>query len=118
MNKPLRKEWILLSVGLVLIAAVILYTALREPDLRVSSVPQTVVSMTAAAMEKSRYPVRINEATREELLGVKYITEDLADAILHYRAENGDFVSEEELLDVPGVGEKTLERIQPFIVVD
>ncbi len=121
MDKPLRKEWMLLSVGLVVIAAVILYTALHQPDVRVASVPQTIAETagtTAGRTEKSRFPVHVNEATREELLGVKYISEAIADAILDYRAENGAFVREEELLEVNGIGEKTLERIRPYIAVD
>jgi competence protein ComEA len=117
MAEKRRREWILLSVGLVVIAAVILYSALHQPSMRVSSVPQTEES-SIVLPDKSRYAVHINAATREELIGVKYITEDVADAILKYRAENGDFVTEEELLEVSGIGEKTLERIRPYIVVD
>lgn len=113
----MRKEWMLLSVGLLVIAGVILYTTMHAPDLDVLSVPQTAPT-SALTAEKSRYAVHINEATREELLGVKYITESLADAILTWREENGMFLSETELLDVPGIGEKTLERIRPYILID
>lgn len=121
MDKPLRKEWMLLSVGLLVIAAVILYTAMHQPDMLVSSVPQTLPQTTASSMDqakKSRFPVQINKATREELLGIKYISEAIADAILDYREENGYFVNEEELLEVDGIGEKTLERILPYITVN
>lgn len=41
----------------------------------------------------------------------------LAQRILDYRAEVGFFTSVEELLDVKGIGEKTLEKLLEYITV-
>ena len=110
----MRREWYLISFGMVVIAGVILINAFRTPDTIVRSIPQTVPTEYIDS-DKSRYCVCINEATREELLGVRYISEDMADAIIAYREENGDFLSEEDLLKIYGIGPKTLERIRPYI---
>ena len=45
------------------------------------------------------------------------IGEVKADAILAYRAENGAFQSVEQLLEVSGIGEKTLEKLRSQICV-
>lgn len=54
--------------------------------------------------------VHLNTASKEELLSLKGIGEKKADAILAYRRENGKFTSIEQLLDVEGIGSKTLEK--------
>ncbi|PLV59803.1 ComEA family DNA-binding protein [Thermotoga sp. KOL6] len=56
--------------------------------------------------------LNINTATSEELERLPYIGEVKAKAILEYREKHGPFSSPEELLNVPGIGEKILERIR------
>jgi competence protein ComEA len=55
-----------------------------------------------------------NQAALEELPGVGPAT---AQAILAWREENGGFSSVDELLEVSGIGEKTLERLRPHVRV-
>lgn len=62
--------------------------------------------------------VHLNTATQEELEGLKGIGAAKAQAILAYRSENGDFLSVEELLQVDGIGEATLENLRPYITVE
>ena len=112
-----KPEMILAALGLVLCAALVLYQSLSLSDIELRSAAQTVAAQTAEASSKSRYAVDINHATKKELMGVRYISETIADAILAYRAENGDFLYEEELLNVDGIGEVTLSRIEPYIVL-
>lgn len=64
-------------------------------------VPQTLVS--------------INAATSEELQTLPGIGISYAQRIIEYRETNGDFNSVEELVRVRGIGEKTLEKLKPFI---
>lgn len=40
-----------------------------------------------------------------------------ANAIVQYRTEKGDFEKIEDLVNVPGIGEKTLEKIRPLITI-
>lgn len=62
------------------------------------------------------FPVDINSATEEELRRIPGVGVALARAILGWRERNGPFGSVDELLSVPGIGPKTLERLRPFVV--
>lgn len=55
--------------------------------------------------------LNINTATHAELMTLPGIGEVLAQRIIDYREENGDFRAVEELLNVSGIGEKKLEGI-------
>ena len=64
-------------------------------------------------------PVDINQADApllaENIVGVGPV---LAGAIVAYRLENGDFQSIEELLEVPGIAPKVLEKNEEMLLVD
>jgi len=60
-------------------------------------------------------PIDLNSATKEELMTLDGIGEVLAGRIIDWRAENGPFQSVNDLLEVKGIGEKTLVNIQDFI---
>lgn len=62
--------------------------------------------------------IRINSASVEELQKLQGIGPAKAQAIVTYREENGPFKTVEDLLEVSGIGEKTLENIKDDIVVD
>jgi len=55
--------------------------------------------------------IRVNQATAEELQSLSGIGPAKAEAIIQYRDENGPFKAVEDLLNVPGIGQKTLENI-------
>ncbi|MBD1382077.1 helix-hairpin-helix domain-containing protein [Metabacillus arenae] len=61
--------------------------------------------------------VNINQADLNELQTITGIGPAKAEAILTYREENGNFKKVEDLLNVTGIGEKSLERIKDSIVV-
>ena len=56
----------------------------------------------------------LNEADEMELTLLPRIGEVLAKRIVDYRNENGNFDSVDDLLNVKGVGPKTLARLHPF----
>lgn len=58
----------------------------------------------------------INTATREQLDALPGIGPVRAAAILAWREEHGPFRFPEELLEVPGIGEKTLENLMGLIM--
>ena len=63
--------------------------------------------------------VNINTATAEELAQfLPTIGEVKAGRIVEYRDLIGRFKSVDELIEVEGIGEKTLETIRPFCRVD
>ncbi|WP_214699093.1 MULTISPECIES: helix-hairpin-helix domain-containing protein [unclassified Exiguobacterium] len=61
--------------------------------------------------------VHVNSATKDELMSVPGIGPAKADAILNHLKENGPFKSYEDLGNVKGFGEKTLESMKPYLLV-
>lgn len=68
-------------------------------------------------IEEQAEKIRVNQATSEELQRLSGIGPAKAEAIIQYRKENGPFHTTEDLLSVPGIGEKTLENIVDFIII-
>jgi competence protein ComEA len=62
-------------------------------------------------------PVNLNTATLEELDALPGVGPVTAQAILDWRTENGRFTSVDDLLDVAGIGEKTLEDLRDRVSV-
>lgn len=61
--------------------------------------------------------VNVNSATNAELETLPGIGEVLAQAIVDHRTENGPFTSVEQLVDVSGIGDATLENIRELVTV-
>jgi len=61
-------------------------------------------------------PVDINTAGIPELESVPGIGKSLAQRIVTFREKNGAFASVDELLKVQGIGEKSLERLRPYLI--
>lgn len=61
--------------------------------------------------------VDLNTATVDELDTLPEVGPVTAQAILDYRTEHGGFASVDELLDIEGIGEKTLAKIAPHVTV-
>ena len=62
--------------------------------------------------------VNINDADLDELMTLPNVGETLAKRIIDYREKYGSFKTEEDLLNVEGLGEKKLEAIIEFIEVE
>jgi competence protein ComEC len=61
--------------------------------------------------------VDLNTATLDELVALPEIGPRTAEKILAYRAERGGFTNVEELLDVKGIGPKTMDAVRPLVRV-
>ncbi len=61
--------------------------------------------------------VNINEATLEELAGVKFIGPTIAERIVKYRESSGPFSALEDLMKVKGIGQKTFEKIKDGVTL-
>ena len=55
-----------------------------------------------------------DQALLEQLPGIGPVT---ARSILDYRAEKGSFSAVDELLEVSGIGDKTLAKIAPYCTI-
>lgn len=62
--------------------------------------------------------LNVNTATQQELAAVPGLNADLAKAIVEYREEMGDFMSIDELADVPGMNKSALEQAKQNLRVD
>ncbi len=62
--------------------------------------------------------LNINTASAEELQTLSGIGPQMSQKIIQHRKENGNFYSVDELTNVKGLGEKTLEKLKPFISVE
>ena len=71
----------------------------------------------SAAPGEAGSVVNVNTATPEQLETLPGIGEVLAAAIVQYREEHGPFTSVDQLMDVSGIGEVTLEEIRELVAV-
>ncbi|MFI3174018.1 MAG: helix-hairpin-helix domain-containing protein [Bacillota bacterium] len=62
--------------------------------------------------------VDVNTASQAVLEVLPGVGPAIGERIIEYREEHGDFTSVEELTNVKGIGEKTLENMREFIIVD
>ena len=61
--------------------------------------------------------VNLNTASRAELEALPGVGPVTAQAIVDWRTGNGGFRSVDQLLDVDGIGEKTLANLAPLVTV-
>lgn len=61
--------------------------------------------------------VNVNTASAEELETLPGIGEVLAATIIQYREEHGPFTSVDQLVDVSGIGEVTLEELRDLVTI-
>ena len=102
---------------------------LTQPPLPTTSTPATTSAKpttkpptvtTGPAPTQTTQPtgplmININTATLEQLDLLPGIGPVIAQAIIDYRTEYGDFETVEDLLNVNGIGKKRLEAILEFI---
>jgi competence protein ComEA len=66
-------------------------------------------------VEKAVTAVNVNTADEEMLTQLPGVGPATADAIVQYRKVNGNFKSANDLLNIKGIGEKTLAKMKPFL---
>jgi competence protein ComEA len=62
-------------------------------------------------------PVNINTASQEELMQLPGIGPTKAEEIIRYRTEHGHFANKEDIMNVSGIGETTYNQIKELITV-
>ena len=88
----------------------------RDPS---SGEPESAAESDAPIWEPSETkPVNINTASQAQLEMLPGIGPALAEAILSYRTDFGPFVTTEQLMEVPGIGEKRYAAVEKLICVE
>lgn len=62
--------------------------------------------------------ISINNATIEELILLPGIGEKTAESIISFREQNGGFNNIDDLVKVSGIGSKKLEKIKNYIIIE
>ncbi len=106
--KLLRHEYILGAITLLFII-LISFLSFRDTTDGTLALP--------ASESASEYLININTADAEELDLLQGIGPKLAERIVAYRNEHGDFKSVSDLCDVSGIGTSLLEEISHYIEI-
>ncbi|MCP8967190.1 helix-hairpin-helix domain-containing protein [Ectobacillus ponti] len=80
-------------------------------------VPRAGEQIAAPEAPEQAAKIAVNTATKEQLQQIPGIGPKKADAIVQYREEHGPFQRAEDLLEVPGIGEKLLEQMKGSMIV-
>ena len=98
------------------LTAMCLYNLLHDSDACVKREYGTLYTSLDTADETDLI-VNINTASSRDLQKLKGIGVEKARAIVAYRDEHGGFATIDELINVKGIGVKTLEKIRDNITV-
>ena len=71
----------------------------------------------AAAKPEPTAKVNINTATADQFTALPGVGPKLAARIVEYRQKSGTFKTTQELMNVKGIGEKNLVKIQGYLTV-
>ena len=88
--------------------------ASEAPAPETSPAPAEEPMLEEVLVEKS---VDINQASLEELDRLPGIGPALGQRIIDYREQNNGFYDIEEIMEVSGIGEKTFQKLEPYIYV-
>jgi competence protein ComEA len=123
-----RKVILFLVVTLLAGAGIRLYQATfpSAPQFDYRASDSTFAALSAAPEDSSSEAVKegigdasgklnINTATKQQLLDLPGVGEVTADRILTYRAETGKFSDVDELRAIKGMSKKKIENLRPLI---
>ena len=114
MIKKHEKLFIFILTILFCLSIIVLIQVRRRPDqnpgIQLSQLPQ--LSDNYGIVNGK---IDINTADAEVLQLIPGIGPGLSARIIEHREENGKYLSTEDLMDVKGIGEKTYQKILPYI---
>src|SRR5262245_288160 len=79
--------------------------------------PAAAAPAAPKAAASDARPVDINTADAAALETVPGIGKSLSQRIIAFREKNGPFQSVDDLLKVQGVGEKSIQKLRPYLTV-
>lgn len=115
-----KQGWILVAVTgafLCLLLGVFLGRGSNKSYIKLQDIQSIQTQPTATKEPESLGKININTATPDHLQLLPGIGESLAERIIDYREQHGDFTKIEELMNVSGIGEKKFANIKDYIMV-
>ena len=109
---------------LIFLAAVLITCVFYSPKTFTAKISESepeeefVLQSEISEEDDSVFPIKINTATSEELQLIPNIGPSTAKLILDYRNEYGTIISFRELLSIDGIGEKTVEILEEYCVIN
>jgi len=76
-----------------------------------------LVALPAFAADAAAGVVNVNSASAAELERLPGVGPALAARIVEHRTKNGAFQKAEDLMLVKGIGEKSFERVKPYVTL-
>ncbi|MDR0991781.1 MAG: ComEA family DNA-binding protein [Ruminococcus sp.] len=92
------------------------HTKLTEIRSEAGTLPQQAGAVSAKA-DKPPAVININTADKDKLMTLPGIGEMTAEAIIKYREARGAFETEDELLEVSGIGEAKFNKLKELVTV-
>ncbi len=114
-TKPSVQLRLLISIALLVIAAILVYASAETGQTYRNDV--TVDNLTEAVTEQAQFPLNLNTATEEELAQIDGLGEGLAYQIVAYREEIGAYTNPAQLKNIRGISDALFERIKQYVTV-
>ncbi|MGQ7369228.1 helix-hairpin-helix domain-containing protein [Streptococcus suis] len=93
----------------------VVYVANKDENI---SIVASTTASSAISPEGNESKVSLNTATEADLQTISGIGAKRAADIIAYREANGGFKSVDDLNNVSGIGDKTMESIRPYVTVE
>jgi competence ComEA-like helix-hairpin-helix protein len=94
------------------------YQATDSTFTTLSTAPEDTIGQSVKETAKEVYDkLNINTATKQQLMDLPGIGEATAERILQYRIENGKFAEINGLREIKGMSAKKLEKLKPLITI-
>ncbi|HEM3614824.1 TPA: helix-hairpin-helix domain-containing protein [Streptococcus suis] len=93
----------------------VVYVASKDENI---SVVASTTASSAMSQEGNESKINLNTATEADLQTISGIGAKRATDIIAYREANGGFKSVDDLNNVSGIGDKTMESIRPYVTVE
>ena len=112
-----KTEGLIFTITAVFLCSLLMLSTHERTEIRKSGV-ETDWDVSQETFLPDVTPVDLNAADAQMLDELPGIGEVLAQRILSYREEHGGFESVDELLEVSGIGPKTMEGLRERVTVN